>query len=141
MLEGVARDLRAGDAGSLTRAARRSFTLTFLVLAAPGVPLGGLLALVRPLTLRSPGWLAGVVLLAGLLAAAALYLARRTARDAGLPEPQRTLAAAMQAATAPAVPFLIGCAFLRSPGVVALLWVVAGALFFLARPRGGPPAL
>ncbi|ALW89740.1 hypothetical protein [Deinococcus actinosclerus] len=135
MLDGLTRDLRAGDAHSRVRAARRAHQLAFLTLAVPGLPLGALLALLRPQRVQEPVTFLGVLLLALLLAGVAWQLARRTARDEQLAQPQRQLAGAMQAATVPAVPFLIGCAFLASPLAAALLWGTALTLFLLTRPR------
>lgn len=134
MLDALTRDLRAASPASLTRAARRAYTLAFLTLAVPGVPLGAVLALWRPLDPGGAGQLISLVALAAALAGVALYLAGRTARDPSLRAPHGLLAAAIQRATAPAVPFLIGCAFLRSGVTVALLWGLALLLFLVGRP-------
>jgi len=135
MLEALTRDLRAGDAAGHLRAARRAHLIAFLTLAAPGVPLGALLAVLKPLRVDGLATQAGVLLLVTLLAGVAWHLARRTARDETLPAPQRALAGAMQAATAPGLAFLVGCAFLSTPLFAALLWTLALALFVLTRPR------
>lgn len=135
MLDALTRDLRGGDAAGHLRAARRAHLLAFLTLAAPGLPLGALLALLRPLRVEGLATQAGVLLLVTLLAGVAWHLARRTARDETLPVPQRALAGAMQAATAPGLAFLVGCAFLAAPLFAALLWTFALILFVLTRPR------
>ncbi|EYB66782.1 hypothetical protein DEIPH_ctg075orf0017 [Deinococcus phoenicis] len=124
MLDAFARELRAGTPADLTRAARRAQAAAFLALAVPGLPLGGLYLLTRPAPLAAV-WVAALALLAALLALVALRLARRAARDPVQPPARTALAAAMQAGTAPAVPFLLGCAFLAQPAAVALLWGLA----------------
>ncbi|GAA0504164.1 hypothetical protein [Deinococcus depolymerans] len=124
-LDSLTRDLRGGDRAGLLRACRRAYLLALAALAVPGLPLGLLLAALRPL---SPGGLNGVlgaVLLAAVLAGVAAYLARRSARDPDLSAPQAALTGAIQAATAPGVPFLIGCAFLGSGAALLPLWGVA----------------
>lgn len=132
MLEALARDLRAGTPADLVRAAHRAQAAAFLILALPGMPLGGLYLLTRPAPL-SLLWAAALVGLAALLALLALRLARRAARDTLQPPARAALAAAMQAGTAPAVPFLLGCAFLAQPAVLAALWLVAALAFAVAR--------
>ncbi|WP_102127606.1 hypothetical protein [Deinococcus planocerae] len=136
MFEALARDLRTGTPADLTRAARRAFVAAFLVIAVPGLPLGGLYLLTRPAPL-SAGWVTALVLLAAVLAAAGLHLARLAARDSTGPGPQVTLTAAMQAGTAPAVPFLLGCVFFSQPTALAALWLVS-ALAFVLVWRGLP---
>lgn len=130
MFEALARDLRAGTPADLTRAARRALVTAFLVIALPGLPLGGLYLLTRPAPLPA-GWVAALVFLAAVLAAAGLHLARLAARDPSRPRPHVALTAAFQAGTAPAVPFLLGCVFFGQPAALAGLWVVS-ALAFLA---------
>ncbi|BDP40168.1 hypothetical protein DAETH_01370 [Deinococcus aetherius] len=131
MFEALARDLRAGTPADLTRAARRALVAAFLVLAVPGLPLGGLYLLTRPALLPA-GWVAALVLLAAVLAAAGLHLARLAARDPARPGAQVALTAAMQAGTAPAVPFLLGCVFFQQPAALAVLWLVSALAFVLA---------
>ena len=132
MLEAFARDLRGGTPEQLIRAARRAQGLAFLALAAPGLPLGGLYLLTRPVPVPA-GWLGAVVLLAAVISLAALRLAHSAARDPVTPAAQTALNAAMRGATAPAVPFLLGCAFLAQPAALALLWGLAGLAFLAAR--------
>ena len=124
MLEAFARDLRAGTPADLTRAARRAQAAAFLILALPGLPLGGLYLWTRPAPLPLP-WAAALVGLAALLALVALRLARRAARDRIQPPPRAALTAVMQGGTAPAVPFLLGCVFLGQPAVLGVLWLIA----------------
>ncbi|GAA5513866.1 hypothetical protein Dcar01_02614 [Deinococcus carri] len=124
MLDAFARDLRGGTPADLTRAARRAQMVALAVLALPGLPLGGLYLLTRPAPLPLP-WVAALGLLAAGLALLALRLARGAARDPQPPPPRRALAAAIQAAPAPAIPFLLGCAFLAQPAAWAVLWGVA----------------
>ncbi|MEF2276670.1 hypothetical protein V3W47_00030 [Deinococcus sp. YIM 134068] len=130
MFEALARDLRAGTPADLNRAARRAFVAAFLLLALPGLPLGGLYLLTRPAPLPA-GWVAALALLAAVLAAAALSLARLAARDPKGPPAGAALTAAFQSGTAPAVPFLLGCACLHQPAAFLALWLVS-ALAFLA---------
>jgi len=134
MLEAFARELRAGTPADLTRAARRAQAVAFIALAAPGLPLGGLYLLTRPAPLSLP-WMGALVGLAALLALLALRLAHGAARDPRIPAPQVTLNAAMRAATAPGVPFLLGCAFLGQPDALAALWLVAALAFRVAWTR------
>lgn len=136
MLEAFARELRAGTPEKLTRAARRAQALAFLVLAAPGLPLGALYLLTQPAPLPL-AWVAALVLLGALLALVPLRLARRAALDPAQRPAQRVLTAAMQAGTAPAVPFLLGCVCFHQPAALAALWLVA-ALAFAAAWAGVP---
>ncbi|MFC5848902.1 hypothetical protein [Deinococcus petrolearius] len=127
-----ARDLRAGPAG-LERASRRAFHLALLALAAPGLPLGALYLLSGPAPFpAAAAWGLGVLGLGfGLVA---LRLARQAARDVrGGPPGRAALTAAMQAAGAPAVPFLLGCAALHQPLALGLCWAAAAVLYVLAR--------
>ncbi|MBB5234571.1 hypothetical protein [Deinococcus budaensis] len=132
MLEALARDLHAGAPADLTRAARRAQALAFAALAAPGVPLGLLYLLTRPAPL-APAWVAALALLGAALALLPLRLSRRAARDPAGPPARAALTAALQAAAAPAVPFLLGCACLAQPAAVLSLWSVAALAFALAR--------
>lgn len=127
-----ARDLRDGPAG-LTRASSRAFHLALLALAAPGLPLGALYLLSGPAP--SPAAVAWGLAALGLgFGLVALRLARQAARDVrGGPPGRAALTAAMQAASAPAVPFLLGCAALHQPLAWGLCWAAAGALYVLAR--------
>lgn len=131
MLDAFARELRAGTPADLVRAARRAQALAFLVLALPGLPLGTLYLLTKPAPLPPTG-VAALGLLAALLAWIALRLARRAARDPGQSPSRTALGAAMQAAPAPGVPFLLGCALFAQPAALALLWLVAALAYFLA---------
>lgn len=132
MLEALARDLHTGAPGDLTRAARRAQGLAFAALAAPGVPLGLLYLLTRPEPL-APAWVAALTLLGAVLALVPLRLARDAARDPSVPPARAALTAALQAGTAPAVPFLMGCACLAQPAAVLALWGVAALAYALAR--------
>ncbi|MFT2720009.1 hypothetical protein ACMT4L_08405 [Deinococcus sp. A31D244] len=125
MLDSLTRDLHSGDRAGLLRACRRAYLLALATLALPGLPLGLLLAAVRPLTLGSLGGVLGAALLAAALAGVAAYLARRSAQAPDLIARQAALTGAIQAATAPGVPFLIGCAFLGSGAALLALWGVA----------------
>ncbi|WP_216324693.1 hypothetical protein [Deinococcus aestuarii] len=131
MFEALARDLRAGTPADLTRAARRALVAAFLVIAVPGLPLGGLYLLTRPASLPA-GWVAALVLLAAVLAAAGLHLARLAARDPAQAPSRTVLTAAFQAGTAPAIPFLLGCVFFQQPAALAALWLVSGLAFLAA---------
>jgi hypothetical protein len=131
MLEALAQGLRAGAPADLTRAARRALALAFLVIAAPGPPLGALYLLTRPAPL-SPVWVLALTGLGALLALIPLRLARQAARDPAQAPARAALTAALQAGTAPAVPFLLGCAFLAQPAALAALWSVAVLAFGLA---------
>ncbi|MFB9990732.1 hypothetical protein ACFFLM_01850 [Deinococcus oregonensis] len=131
MLKALAQDLSSGQGADLLRASRRAYALAFAVLAAPGVPLGALYLLTRPTPTPLAGLL-GLVGVALLLACTALYLARRAARDPLLPPRRTALSAAMQAGTAPAVPFLIGCATFSQPVVTVGLWVLTAVLYAAA---------
>lgn len=126
-----ARDLRAGPAG-LARASRRAFHLALLALSVPGLPLGALYLLSGPAPYPAAAWgFAALGLGLGLLA---LRLARQAARDMqGGPPGRAALTAAMQAASAPAIPFLLGCAALHQPLAWGLCWAAAAALYGLAR--------
>ncbi|KQR33090.1 hypothetical protein [Deinococcus sp. Leaf326] len=131
-----ARDLRDGPAG-LARASRRAFHLALLALAAPGLPLGALYLLSAPAPYpAAAAWgFAALGLGFGLVA---LRLARQAARDTRAPAqaPGRAaLTAAMQAASAPAIPFLLGCAALHQPLAWGLCWAAAAALYLLARTQ------
>ncbi|WP_019588077.1 hypothetical protein [Deinococcus apachensis] len=131
MLEAFARELRSGEPADLTRAARRAQVVAFLALALPGLPLGGLYLLTRPTPLTLP-WAAGLAGMAALLALVVLRLARRAAHGGAQPPSHAALTAAMQGGAAPAVPFLLGCAFLNQPAVLVLLWGVAALALVLA---------
>ncbi|MFC6750203.1 hypothetical protein [Deinococcus aquaticus] len=82
MLDSLTRDLHSGDRAGLLRACRRAYLLALATLALPGLPLGLLLAAVRPLTLGSLGGVLGAALLAAALAGVAAYrpAARRRPR-------------------------------------------------------------
>ncbi|SEI83640.1 hypothetical protein SAMN04488058_10210 [Deinococcus reticulitermitis] len=113
------------------RSARLALRLAFLVLAAPGLPLGLLYLLTRPAPLAWSVTLAlvGLSLGLGLLP---LRLARQAAQDTTLPPERRALTAAFQAGSAPAIPFLVGCAALASWPAAALLWALAAFLYLFA---------
>lgn len=124
MLDAFSRELRVGTREGLIRAARRAYTLSLAALAVPGVLLGGALLLSAPVHTPWPA----VVGLLGLglgLAGLALYLAHQAARRADLPARQAALTAAIQAATAPGVLLLLGCALLGQLLAVAAFWVLA----------------
>ncbi|GGL74600.1 hypothetical protein GCM10010840_10900 [Deinococcus aerolatus] len=123
MLDTFVRDMRSDRAG-LIRAARRAYLLGLLALTLPGVVLGGVLLLTRPLPVPLAAVLA-LLLLALALALVALRLARTAATNAELPARQAALAGAIQAATAPGVPLLLACATLSQ-------WLVMGLFLLLA---------
>lgn len=135
MLEPLLKDVRSGTHEGLLQAARRAFTLAFAALALPGLPLGALYAVLgRPPRLDWPE-VAGLLVLAATLGALTLHLAQRAAREPGQKPPQAALTAAIQAATAPAIPFLLGCAFLTQPLALLGFWALGSALFVVARSR------
>lgn len=107
---------------------RLALRLSFLILAAPGLPLGLLYLLTRPAPLGLPVT-AALVLTAVLLGLGTLWLARRAAVSPQIPREQRALSAAIQGASAPAVAFLLGCASLSSWPAALLLWAVAAAFY------------
>lgn len=129
-----ARDLRAGPA-RLARASRRAFHLALLALSVPGLPLGALYFLSGPAAYPvAAAW--GFAALGLGLGLVALRLARQAARDVqGGPPGRAALTAAMQAASAPAIPFLLGCAALHQPLAWGLCWAAAAALYGLARTQ------
>lgn len=130
MLQSISSDVQAGTRDALVRAARRAYTLAFLALAVPGLPLGGLYLLTRPGALP----LSAVLGLGGMgigFAAAAFWLAGRAARDPALPPARAALTAAMQAASAPGIAFLLGCALLHDLRGVVLLWALALCAYLL----------
>lgn len=136
MLKGLTQDLKSADPAAWKRACLRAFHGVLLALCLPGLPLGGLYWLSKPAPY--PLWaalgLAGLGLLLGL---GALQLAGRSARDPRLNKQQAGLTSAMQLASAPAVPFLLGCAALHQPLAWGLLWVGAALLYAAARGRVG----
>lgn len=109
------------------QAARQGLWFGFAALALPGLPLGALLAWVRPVVLPT-GWHWGVLGLAALLSALALALAwwhlRPNDREE-TPLPRLALSSGLQAGGAPAIPFLLGCLFFRQPLVLLSVWGVA----------------
>lgn len=125
VLDAVTRDLHAGDRAGLLRACRRAYLLALTALVLPGLPLGLLLAAVNPAPLTGLGGALAVTLLAAILAGVTARLARRAAQNPEGPARQAALTGAIQAATAPGVPFLIGCAFLGSGAALLALWGVA----------------
>ena len=82
-----------------------------------------------------PGLPGMLLVLAATLGGLTLHLAQRAAREPGQKPPQAALTAAIQAATAPAIPFLLGCAFLTQPLALLAFWAAAYALFTAARSR------
>lgn len=105
-------------------ALRQVYLGTFALLALPGLLLG--LTFAR--AVRLPSTLLMVLLpLALLLAVLAAWLAAR-----GRAQEETPLAGAVRAsiqlASAPAVPFLMGCALLGQPLALAALWGLALAL-------------
>lgn len=132
MLERLSRDLNASDPAIQKRGSLRAFHTVLLCLALPGLPLGLLYWLSRPAPY--PLWAAlGLAGLGAALGLAALHFARHTARDPRLPPKEAALTSAMQLASAPAVPFLLGCAALHQPLALLLLWLTAAALYASAR--------
>ena len=127
MLEGFTRDIRSGSRVGLIGAARRAYLLALAALAGPGVLLGVVLALGRP---TMTPLLAAVVLyaLAAALATWALRRARQAAFQLDRPIRSAALGAAIQAATAPGVVFLLGCTLAHQPVLLAGFWVTAGLL-------------
>lgn len=111
-------------------ALREAYLSVFGLIAAPGVLLGALLALVgaNPVGFAGPALAA---LLGVSLACAALvfWLAARARKREEVPL-TGAIHESIQLASAPAVPFLLGCAALREPGALAWLW--GAALLVLA---------
>lgn len=130
MLNSLLRDVRARSHDGLIRAARRAYLLTLLAVAVPGLPLGLGFLLTHPTPVSLPALL-GLLLLAALLSGAALHFARKVANNTDLPAQQTALSGAIQAATAPAVPFLLGCTALAQPLALLLFWALALALHAL----------
>lgn len=117
-------------------ALREAYLTAFALLGAPGLALGLLFGVLgqggRPSKLEI-GALLGLALALALLAA--LLAARGRTREstpiAG------AVRASLQLASAPAVPFLLGCAMLGTPAALALFWVLAlllGLLGWLILP-------
>lgn len=131
MLETLLRDFQ-GTPEQQRQAYLKVFHLAFLVLAGPGVLLGGAYWLSRPASYAAGAGLslAALGLLLGLLA---LWLARRSGRDSRLPPRQARLTATIQAASAPAAPFLLGCAAFHVPLAWAACWGGAALCYLLAR--------
>lgn len=130
MVHSISRDLRLGTRDALIRAARRAYTLAFLALAVPGLPLGGLYLLTRPGTLPVSALL-GLAGLGMVFGGAVFWLAGRVARDPALPPSRAALTASMQAASAPGIAFLLGCALLHDLRGVSLLWGLALCAYLL----------
>jgi hypothetical protein len=127
MLESLTRDLRSGTRAGLLGAARRAYGLALAALAVPGAVLGALLLADRAGTTPLGAALALYVLavaLAGWALRRSLHLAAQT----DLPARQTALTAAIQAATAPGVVFLLGCTLVRQPLLLAGFWLTAALL-------------
>jgi hypothetical protein len=124
MLEGFTRDLRSGTRDGLLGAARRAYALAVAALTVPGALLGTLLLLGR----ASPTPRPAALVLYAVAVALALWALRRAgqlAAQPGLPARQTALTAAIQAATAPGVVFLLGCTLIRQPAELAGFWLTA----------------
>ncbi len=134
MLKSITEDLGQGNAQAQRRATLRAFHGVLLALALPGLPLGLLYWLSGPAPY--PLWAALALGSLGLLLGfAALQFAGRAARDPRLTPQAAALTGAMQLASAPAVPFLLGCAAFHQPLALGLLWLTAGVFYALARKR------
>lgn len=108
-------------------ALREAYLTTFAFLAAPGVLLGLLLGRDLRIPLGALWALLGVsAVLVGLV----VFLTTRARREETEAVP-RAVRVSIQLASAPAVPFLMGCALLGQPAAVASLWGLA-ALVLLA---------
>ncbi|WP_189006655.1 hypothetical protein [Deinococcus malanensis] len=130
MLQSISRDLHLGTRDAMICASRRAYTLAFLALAVPGLPLGGLYLLTRPNVLPV-GALLGLAGLGVVFAGTVFWLAGRVARDPALPPTRAALTAAMQGASAPGIAFLLGCALLHDLRGLLLLWGLALAAYLL----------
>lgn len=129
MLEAFVRDVRSGRDG-LVRAARRAYLLGLAALALPGVVLGALLLLTRPV----PVPVSALLLLLGvalLLSLGALHFARKAAHNTAQPARQSALTGAIQAATAPGVPLLLACATLSQWLSLVLFLALAAVMHFV----------
>lgn len=114
----------------LTPALREAYLTTFALYAAPGVLLGAALGRGDVGTIG----LVGLAVLASLLAVVTWFLAERTRRDEQFPV-QGAIRASIQAASSPAVPFLLACAVWRDAaalltllGIALIAFVVLGWL-------------
>lgn len=98
----------------LERAALGSAHLVFLTLAVPGLFFGFIFWAIGGLGIpESSVWvLVGIAL---VLSTLALWLASRTAADPLIPKRKAALAAAFQAGSSPAIPFLLGCMVFNQP--------------------------
>ncbi|WP_309570395.1 hypothetical protein [Deinococcus sp.] len=127
MLESFTRDLQSGTRAGLLGAARRAYLLAGAALMVPGVLLGALVA-----TSPSPAVPGLAVMVLYVVAVAlgvwALRRALQVAGQSGLPARQAALTAAIQAATAPGVVFLLGCTLARQPLILAGFWITAALL-------------
>ncbi|GGK23865.1 hypothetical protein GCM10008955_16850 [Deinococcus malanensis] len=130
VLQSISRDLHLGTRDAMICASRRAYTLAFLALAVPGLPLGGLYLLTRPNVLPV-GALLGLAGLGVVFAGTVFWLAGRVARDPALPPTRAALTAAMQGASAPGIAFLLGCALLHDLRGLLLLWGLALAAYLL----------
>lgn len=135
LIEPLLLDLREGTLAARRRAAGRAYRLAFGVLAAPGVVLGAAYALLGQPALLPVAVVLGLAVLAAGVAGGALWLAGRTARATDLPPVQAQVGAAIQAASAPAVPFLFGCSLLTQPLAALALFALAAAFFLWAQAR------
>lgn len=131
MLERLTRSLQ-GSPAERQGALLQVFHLAFLALAVPGLVLGGIYALTRPAT-YPPDAVLGLAVVGLLIGIAAVYMAKNSARDPRLKPQQAALTAAMQLASAPAVPFLLGCTALNQLLALGVLWGLALLLYGYAR--------
>ncbi|ADV66272.1 hypothetical protein [Deinococcus maricopensis] len=112
------------------RALRAAFGWSFAV---PAVPALLVSVFVRPALTFSGLELGLLLALAVGCAAACFWLAARAYRaEPGLGS---AVAASIQVAFAPLVPFLLGCAALRVPWALAALWGLAAVVFAVAFAR------
>ena len=105
-------------------ALRQAYLTAFGLLGVPGLLLG--LAFGRRATLDLPALLA-LLGLAALFAGTVFWLASRGRQEESTPL-AGAVRASIQLASAPAVPFLMGCGLTSQPGALAGFWGLALAL-------------
>ncbi|PYE55686.1 hypothetical protein [Deinococcus yavapaiensis] len=110
--------------GELALALREAYFTTLALYAVPGLLLGAVLGRGD---VGAVG-LVGLVVIALLLAVVTWFLADRTRRDEQSPL-QGAIRASIQAASSPAVPFLLACAVWRDAAAFLSLLAVAAVAF------------
>lgn len=116
----------------LERAALGSAHLVLSTLAVPGLFFGLIFWAIGGVGIpESSVWiLVGIAL---VLSALALWLASRTAADPLIPKRKAALAAAFQAGSSPAIPFLLGCMVLNQPKSAVIFAIVSFVVYGVMR--------